>query len=419
MVKIKLELDKFVLILFFAVLLFIGPGVIFDHRVMHEFPYGYFASDTFQHQVRAEAIKDAGNFRYEAPYISLGFEKAIGRYPPIIYHLSAIFSYSAGLEVYDSIYFLVLFFSITGALMMYLIVKDFNKNVAIISLPLSILILSAPLYINNGDSLVKANTVFSIGFTWGHWPSLLGQFFLIALAWCVMRMDLRKYYIPMAIIFSSIALTHTSEAVFALIFIGLFFVIKLLSRNLKKDEAKGIVFAIIISFFLSFYYLMIFIHTWANAQPYSFLVESIWQGNPGFYMISFGMLLLFIAAGIAFSLFKLKDMHVSLIFAFAMLLCGLLNYVGFGVRSFQIRFFWPVYLSVFFGFGIYMLLKLVFKNWNMAYTLAIFIIFTILLTGIIKVPYIPHYSNVASSQGLMDSYHWSALKWLSKNTEAN
>ena len=52
------------------------------------------------------------------------------------------------------------------------------------------------------------------------------------------------------------------------------------------------------------------------------------------------------------------------IFAFAMIISGFLNYIGFGLRSFQIRFFWPIYLSVFMGFGIYVLIKLIAKKWN-------------------------------------------------------
>ena len=404
MVKIKLNLEKFFLILFFAILLFIGPGNMFGQRISHDFPYGYFASDTFQHQTRAEAIKDAGNFRYEAPYISLGFEKAVGRYPPIIYHISVIFSYLTGLEVYDSIYFLVFFFAIFGILVMYLIIRDFNRDVALMSLPLTMLVFSSPL---------------SIGFLWGHWPSLLSQFFLILFFWCIMKADLKKFYIPTAIAFASITLTHTSEAIFAIIFLVLFFIMMFISKNLKKSELKSIAIAFVIFFIISSYYLVIFKNTWLKAQPYSFIVEPVWQGNPGFYILDFGVLLVFVMAGILFPLFKLKDMHISLALAFAMLLAGFLNYAGFGLRSFQIRFFWPVYLSVFFGLGIYTSLKFFIKKWNIVYTIVLFIIFTVLLAGFIKMPYVPHYSKLEQSQGIMDPYHWSALKWLSKDTEAN
>ena len=164
--KLSVLLENSYLVLIFSALLLIGNANLWDYKLSHEFPYGYLASDAFQHQARAEAIKDAGNFRFEANYISHGFENAVGRYPPIIYHLAVIFSYLTKLEVYDSIYFIVFFLASLSAIIMYFVIKGLNKNVALLSLPLSLLIFSSPNY---------------IGFTWGHWPSMLGQFFLIAL----------------------------------------------------------------------------------------------------------------------------------------------------------------------------------------------------------------------------------------------
>lgn len=401
MVNIKIEIDKILFVLLFALFLFIGPASLFEQKIKHDFPYAYFASDAFQHQVRAEAVKDAGNFKHEAFYISLGFKETIGRYPPLIYHIAAIFSYAAGIEVYDAFYFLVLLFAVTGVLLTYFIIRDFNKNVALISMPLAIMSFFQPA---------------STGILWGHWPSVVSQVFLIGFAWGLMRAGLKKAWFLIAIFFASMTLTHTSEAIFALIFLALFLAIRFFSKNLKKTEVINILVGLIISFIISLYYLIIFQNTWAKAQPWSFTVEPVWQGNPGFYLINFGILLLFIALGILFSAFRLKEMHTSLIFAFAMLLSGFLNYVGFSVRSFQIRFFWPIYLSVFFGFGVYMLLKFVIKKWGIVYTAIICAIFVVLLTGLVKLPAMPYYTKMAS-QGIMDNYHWNALKWLSKNTE--
>ena len=223
MVKIKIDLEKIFVVIFLAVLFFIGPGILFDHRIKHEFPYSYLASDAFQHQIRAEAVKDAGNFKNEAFYISKGFDNIVGRYPPLIYHLAVVFSYASWLETYDSIYFLIYFFAIIGVLIFYFLIRNFNKNVALISLPLAIIAFTLPA---------------SIGFAYGHWPSLLGQFFLIAFAWCVMNLELEKSYIMTAIIFSSIILSHTSEGVFALIFLAIFFIIKFINKNIKKKRNK-------------------------------------------------------------------------------------------------------------------------------------------------------------------------------------
>ena len=242
-----------------------------------------------------------------------------------------------------------------------------------------------------------------------------------------MKIDMKHGYILAALSLSATALTHTSETIFAFIFLALFFAIKLIVKNLNKNDIKNIVLALAIFLVVSFYYLIIFQNTWAQGQPYSFAVQPVWEGNPGFYIAGFGLLLIPIILGFVFSIPKLKTLDVSIILGLAMLISGFLNYIGFQLRSFQIRFFWPIYLSVFMGFGLYVLLKFIVKKCNFAYTSAIFILLLILLAGAVKLPMLKQtdmqvipsipYLNMATSQGIMDQYHWKALKWLSENTE--
>lgn len=397
----KIDLEKVILLIFFILILFQGPGVLFDHKIKHDFPFAYLASDAFQHQVRADAIKDAGNFRYEAPYISKGLENVIGRYPPVIYHLAVILSYASGIEVFDSIYFIVTFFAIIASFIMYFIIRDFNKTVALLSLPLSLIIFSHPP---------------AIGFLWGHWPSILSQSFLMLFLWSIINLNLKKSYLIIAMSLSAMALTHMPPFIFAFIFLALFFGIKLLTRKLNNSDIKNMVTAFVIFFIVSFYYLVIFFNTWAKAQPYEFSTQPIWEGNPGFYLGGFGLLLPIILLGIIFSLPKLKDMHVALIAAFVMLLSGFTNYIGFDVRAFQIRFLWPIYLSVFMGLGIYILLKFIIKRWRFIYTAGIFAVLIFVFLGTLNLPNIPQL-NRDTSPGVMNLLHWEALEWIKGNAE--
>jgi len=422
----KISLEKIILLIFFVVILYLGPGVLFDHKIKHDFPFAYGASDAFQHQIRAEAIKDMGKFEFEAPYIMKGLENVVGIYPPIIYHLSVMLSYASGIEVFDSIYFIVVFFPIIASLIMYIIIRNFNKTVALLSLPLSFLIYSMPP---------------SLGFLWGHWPSVLSQLFLMLFFWSIMRIDLEKSYWVIAISMIAMTLTHTSEASFALIFLALFFGLKLITKTIKKEEIKKMFLSFGIFFIISFYYLIIFYNTWYKAQPYEFMIQPIWEGNPGFYLIGFGLLLIPIIFGMIYSLTKLKGLHVSLILGFAMLISGFSNYFGFYFRAFQIRFFWPIYLSVFIGLGIYILFKPIVRKWNALYTIITLSIITIFILGIIPqsiklqnsfetslqneplssdifksvLKTFPQ-NNARTSPGLMNPFHWEALSWLSENT---
>ncbi len=397
------SIEKIFIILVFSILLYIGYSNLANHQIDHDFPYGYLASDNFQHQIRAEAIKDIGNFKYDAPYIAKGFDNVIGIYPPVIYHLAVIFSHLSGLEVYDAIYFMVFLLASVAALIMYLIIRDFNKNIAIISLPLSILIFAS-------GSMV--------GFIWGHWPSIVSQFFLVAFFWSLLRIDLKKSFIFITLFTAAMTLTHTSELLFGIVTLIIFLTINFLNKNLKKESIKTILIGGIISVILTFYFLVIFKHTWAVGEPYSFHVMQIWEGNPGLYIGDFGILLIFIVIGIVLSLLLIKKMHTALIVGLAMLIAGFSNYAGFSFRAFQIRFLWPVYLSVFFGFAVYKLSKLAIKKWNILHSITLSIIFIIILTGTITIPYVHQYEKL-STPGVMNQYHWEMLNWFPENTEEN
>ena len=399
----KIDVEKIVLLVFLSALLIVGPSKILNHSIKHHSPYGYFASDAFQHQTRAEAIKDMGSFKYEAPYISKGIEHAAGRYPPLLYHVSVIFSQVSGLEVYDAIYFLVLVFPLAGILCFYFVIRNFSRNVALLSLPLTVFAYSWPL---------------SMGFFFGHWPSVFSQVFLFLFFWCILRMDMENSFVLISVSFASVLMAHTSEAAFGIVFLAVFLAFRMIAGNLKIKELKMIAASLFISSLITAYYLIIFYQTFGKSQFYSFTVEPVWNGNPGFYISGFGILLVPVIAGLAFSLFRFKEMNAAIAVGISMLVGGFMNYAGFTFRSFQIRFFWPIYLSVLFGFGLYMLAKLVLKKSGIISVIVIVIIFSIPAFGIVKVPGIPK-PDVRNDEGVMDRYHWDSLSWISKNTEKN
>lgn len=413
MIQIKLELnastlafsratvEKIFLAVFFVVFLLAGSGFLFDNRLKHDFPYAYLASDAFQHQVRAESIKDAGNYRNEASYIVMNIKDAIGYYPPVLYDLSVLLSHASGLEVYDAIYFLVFLFAGMASLFMYIIIKHFNKNAAIISLPVSLLVFSGGLY---------------TGFTWGHWPALLSQFFLIGVFWYTSRIELEKSYIFLGIFISAAFMTHTSEALFAIIYLILFFIVSgIVTKKIEFNLIKNLALGAAITLAITFYYIVIFNGVWIPRQPFSFSSSTTTWDNPTIYLFDFKILLLFMVAGIIFSLFFMKKSLVPAVASLTMLVIGLGNYYGFREKAFQLRFFWPIFLSFLIGFGIYQLLKLVVKEWKAYYSIIVSAIL-VLAIFINAVPFVPHY-NKLQTNGLMDQYHWEVLNWIEKNTE--
>jgi len=399
----KIPLEKIIVAVMVCLLLWTGIAGYWGHRISHDYPYSYLASDTFQHQTRAEALSDIGNYRHEAFYITKGFDDIIGFYPPLIPHIGVLFSNIAGLEVYDAIYLFIFLFTVFSVLMMYLIIKQFSRHVAIISLPITILIYISP---------------FVVGLTWGHWPAIASQFFLLAMVFLISKIRMKHSFILFAMIFLGMVLTHTSEAFFALFFLmiyaGVLFLIKKRDMSCVKNAGYGILIALA----ACSYYLFIFRNTWMKAQPYSFHVESRWLGGIAPYIIDFKFLLILMALGIVFSVLSIKKSHLPLTLSACMLLFGFGNYAGFGVRAFQQRFLWPVYLSFLFGLGIYYGLRLIIKKWNIYYSAALFIILVLIFLNILPLGISPHYTALPENgvTGIMREQNWQAIDWIKENT---
>ncbi len=399
--NLKPSIEKVFLFIVFFLLLWLGLANLWDHRIKHDFPYGYMASDTFQHQTRAESIKDAGNYKNEAFYIAKGFHDVVGYYPPLIYHTGVIFSQLAGLEVYDGAYFVIFFLACVATLIMYYVIKHFNAIVAYLSLPLAIFIFSSPIY---------------IAFTWGHWPAVTAQLFLIATIWTVQRFELNKAWILLAVFFSGIIYTHTSEALFAFFMLLIYFALRLTFKKLSKQEVKQLILAAVVTLVISIYFLILFQGTWGKAQPYKLGSYPVWEGTPGFYFSSFGWLIdIMIVAGMVLGLLVIarKNLNAAVIAGFSLFIIGFANYVGFSFRAFQLRFFWPLYLSVFFGLVIYKIGFEIGKYSGKRWTGAAAIVVSLILFSVLMY----FYYQPISSQGLMNPYHWKAFNWISSQTQ--
>ena len=401
----KIKLEHVFLLIIFATLLQTGVSNLWDNKLSHDYPYSYLAGDAFQHWVRTDGIKDTESYKTRAPFQSYGYEDVIGDYPPIIFHLAIIFSDLSGLETYDTILLIVFLAAISAAFLTYLIIKDYNKHIAIISLPFSLLIFSGAAY---------------TGFTWGHWPSLLAQFFLLGIVWAMKNIDLKKSYLLISIFFIATFLTHTSEAIIGFLFIAFFLLITIYEKTKIKERIKTSVIAGIISLVIISYYFFIFQNTWAKGQAYSFSVVKAAGGSPTVQMAMFGILAFILLTGFIISLILLfqKKSHIATTAAIFFMIMGYTKYIGFHSRAFQLRYFWPIYLSIFIGLPLYYGLKTVLKKYNVyySYTISILLLLVFLNTmGVASALSLPHYERF-SSPGMMDPYHWDAYTWIQENT---
>ncbi len=403
-----MKLEKPLLVLFIVLFLWTSVGALWDYRIVHDFPFAHLASDTFQHQTRTEAIKTQGSYKFEPFWIVAGWTDNPGFYPPLIYHIGILLSYASGLETWDIMYLFVFLFVAMAMIVAYYTIKQYNPQVALLALPFMLLTFSQYNHIS---------------FTWGFWPNLIAQSFLIFFIWQLSNLRYKWSFILLGLFLAGTFLSHSSEAILLGIFLVFYFIIKLILRTLTLSELKKVIAAGILAAIISFYYLYIFKFTWFTIQVYS--ISKVMKEWPGIHFITFldlGMYIIFILIGILFFLFSFrKKWSTFALFGLFMLVMSYGNYWGFGSRAFNLRFFWPVYLSVFFGLGILGPLQLLIRKWSYNYSFILSCILIILVANIggisSKIPIMKMSSF--TSQGLMDPYHWEMFDWVRENTDNN
>ncbi len=379
------------LLLFITLFLWLGIGTLLDHKITHDFPYGYLASDAFLHLTVAEGIKTEGNFRTFPYYAVAGNKDVVGFNPPLFKHDVALFSYLAGIESYDAIYFLIFTSLLLAVLVLYIILRDFNKNIALLMLPLTLLVFTKNFY---------------TGITWGQWDFYPGTMFLVGVVWCFSKLNLKGVIWPLGLLFSATLLTHPPETFWAAGFIVFYLLYNSVTK--KQLNIKKIIYAVILSVIISFYFIPIFQGVWSERMTLKVAPMPESAGFPIVHLTDFGWTLIFIGLGIVISLLYYKKLGISLLFSLAMFMAGYTVYLGFD-KALQLRFNWPIFLAPLFAFGLYHLLKFIIKDWKIYYSIGLSIIFIIALIFMFYKP--------QANQGLMDNEHWEAFTWIKDNTD--
>src|SRR3989338_8495591 len=243
-----------IVVVFCCVFLISGLGSPWAHTIRHDFPYGYGASDAFFHQSVTEYMKEQGRVKYTPPYEVGGYDKVLDAHPPMLFQLTGIFSTFTGSAAYDSIYFITVIAYLLAILVLYLIIRQYSKNIAIISLPFGLLILS---------------NKFSISLHWGYWLLIMGILFMIFSLWALTRIRLKHYYIILALDLGSLLIAHQPEGVFIIVFIMLYLgADALFNRRIDKTSLKSVVFGLLIALVLAAYSLNIFYNTFMQTEGY-------------------------------------------------------------------------------------------------------------------------------------------------------
>lgn len=400
-------LEYGLLLLVIGVLLWIGPGRIWEHRIDNGYPYGYLAADAFHHQARAAGIATLGNYRYEPIEYFTGDNPTFpGFYPPVFSQTGAVWSTLTGLESYHTAPGLTFFAALAGAALMYLIIRRFNPTVALLSLPLYPFMFLTQATVN--------------GFTWGHWPQVTGLVFVVFIGWVVSQLSTRGWEVLLFWGVVGSIMTYTAHTIMAGLFLLIFLIVYTMKNGIKKGIALRLGLVGVAAGIATAWFLVIFKNVLLAVNPYKFNILTDWVGGGGILTGGdFGILWWVVLAGVVLATVsfvqlakKNEGSYVPLLFSMVMLALGYTNYIGFEKRAFFIRLLWPVCLSLFFGLAIYSLGKLLLGliGWRWSAPLALIVSLVLILVVLAKVP------PIMTGPGVMNQGFWDSLVWLRDST---
>lgn len=399
MVKISRHLEAVVLVVFIYSFLLVGLANPYLNQIKHSRPYAHLASDAFLHMSLADYMGNVGAIKFTPPYEVGGHPLVYDEHPPALSEAVAVFSMVSGLEAYDSIYFLVVIMMLLAALVFYILARRVKKEIAYLALPVSFLIFSKS---------------FNVMFFWGFWLFAMGVFFMVASFWAMISLDLKKSYLLIGIFLAATTLSHTPETAFAFVFMGILFIRDIIkNRKINWDFIKKGAIAAVILLLLSIYHLNIFSRTILISEGYrnEFDLKNIasLSGVPEMNLVMLGIPGIVALVGLIIFLVSKKDKAFNAaaasLYSFSL---GYFIIFGIAKRSYTHRFVWFLYLSFFFGFAIYHLIRIVSKG------LAPMVSFLVVLV-LIGAMAVPLSKTTKVGSGIVDQGSWDALVWMRDN----
>jgi len=403
--KLKIRYELVILVLFFILLNWIGYANFSDNKIAHDYPFGYRSSDMTERAFMAESIKDVGHFKYLAPYITQGLTKIIPYYYPSIEHLPVSLSIMSGLETYDTLYFIVFLMMNLSAIMMYFLIRKYNPNIALLSLPFMTF-----LYLRR----------FLIGSAVGIWGYSAAELFLVCTLFLFTYFENGKIYILVSLFLVSMIHFRLSPAIVAFVFFSLYFAIKVITKKWNKELTKKTIIMGIITIIFSSYFLILLAGFGGQISKSGPLIDfnKLDDQFYGTRPTDFGFLLLTIMIiGIVISLIYIKKYIIPSLIGLILIGFNYADYLGgkIAVLFYSRAFMLPIYVAFFFGLVFYFLILL--SNNIIKGKVKIKTILTlIILTTIVL---FTQFEPLQGKEGLFNKDMWDGFKWINENTQLN
>ena len=244
--KLNKVTNWILLLIFITIFTFLGAGKAFDHKISHNSPTGFMASDAFTHNWVAQNTFDT-NYVDKLPEYAFSnreeYEEKVNNYvlfhPSVLPLSTASIAKLSKLNVYDVNILLVFIFIVLIILLNYFILARFNETLALFSLPLILLFLQRK---------------FFISLSWGWWDFMIGEFFLFAVIFLILTPWFKHRYLINGLLIILAFMSHGMEAGYAAIFIAFYLLYSLIFNRkefflLLIEQIKSLAVVILIGLY--------------------------------------------------------------------------------------------------------------------------------------------------------------------------
>lgn len=375
-----------------------GIGSMYDHKISHDQPFGYSASDAFLHLNRVQGAFEDQSFLFTDAAMLTGEEGIVGFYSPISVVSPGHISFLSGLNIHDTMLLNGGFIMALLTLISFFIIRKLNLHIALLALPLTLLLTSGKHF---------------IPIPFGIMGLVYGYLFLLLFCWSLFfffKEGLGFVFIALSSAF--IIMSHGSQIIFAGLITFIYLAFYSLKNKLWEDKRwipplkKGLIIALVTVVLAGYSFLLQYVSCSGGGMMIYTPGKAVFSiGNiPNVFLFEYGWIILSLVVIGVLTLLLTKKFEYASVFL-GLFILGLFNFIGIPYPAFQQRFYWPIALSLFFGAGIYIIIKtLKLKKYSVFASIALIIIFSLAYTGQNPNP------------GMMDKFHWEAIQKVKLDT---
>lgn len=405
--KIPSEQSKVINLLSYFILAFIiivPTFKIYQNSLSNDYPCCLIGPDSLTYLSYIDFISRGGEIDDSPKYMSHTEINTKNILPPLYFTIISLIINLTGFEPHQIVYAFAIILLMNSLILIFLLVRSYDSVVALLSLPFMFLMFVHPF-----------SKILFLGQWFDNFGTLLLLSTLLIANFYINKGINSRSSVGLIIIITAMILSHTEWVYFLFIIILyylLFFILKTEKPNIKTISKFLIIyliaFIIALPSFVRLYYHpdSSSILTFNTVYNSSLLVPKI------FYFNIIPLIILMI--GLIYILYNIilkNNVNFFIIAFLSLFILSVSNFALGYARYYEVRWFWPLFLSPIFGIGLGAVLSKIKESFFKKFFLYSipFIVLSILFVLFLR----------QSSLIGVNRDDWKAIEWIRDNTEEN